>query len=335
MEQNLIWCSADCENNNYSDENDEAIVALKGVIKELKKDLESKDSYINRLKRNSAAFENDVEELESKLLGENEAYQLKINELQQKLEDRDRLINSPTNPSAVDIGNQTVLKVNNAQTQTTFLTRSLETQTSTEEVLVQTSETQTKTFLYEDKGTETSLMKVNNSSSQTKLTWCSNSQKRKVNTRMANKDKNDNTALTTCTERVKAASTGDRNDPVFLKVNKPQLLLIGNNNELKGLSMLFKRRTSSTYDINFQYSDRPLLIEEIVNLNAGLSLKFTKDDYVVLFAGSQNALRQQLPSKQFLKNLVEQYKNTNLLIIGPTYIPNRKILMFSYMTLIL
>lgn len=442
VDQNLIWCSAECECSSGDEESD-AIKALQITIRDLRRDLQIKDAHIERIKRNSTAFENDATEIEAKLLSENEAYKLKMNELKQELKEKKKVLDSVISVNAVNSETQRLLKLNTVQTQTTVITRTCETQTG-DKYSLRSSQTQTKTVISHDKeiqvslttsnvvnsetktelnaartqigfltktyetqtnnsessfqssqaqtntvmsqsrgeqtslinvnvvnsetqkelsseptqtafltktyethtndneialqspqtqtnattfhntGMQTSLINVNAASTQTKITWCLSSEtQRRVKERQINKNKAPhfsfvNDASQNCFDSV-------------VKRRKPQLLLIGNKTELRGLPMLFKRKSLSKFDINGQYSERPLMMEEIVKINAKLSLEFTKDDHVVLFTGSHNAIKGKLPSEQFLKNLIDHYKNTNLLIVGSSYVTNRKILnMFLY-----
>lgn len=80
-----IYCSINCAEKAKS-KHDEQIEMLNQIIKELKQELESRDTYIRNLRRKSEAFESDVIEFEQCYNKEIEVQKTTIKNLQKTLE---------------------------------------------------------------------------------------------------------------------------------------------------------------------------------------------------------------------------------------------------------
>lgn len=106
---------------------------------------------------------------------------------------------------------------------------------------------------------------------------------------------------------------------------KPQILIFGNKPYVTGTALLFKKYLYRKFDINCQYGTG-LLLEELTTEYLQLSKNFSKDDYVVIFVGRENALAGKNVDKQCLKQIAQVACNTNVIILGSSYEYNRPIL---------
>lgn len=103
-----------------------------------------------------------------------------------------------------------------------------------------------------------------------------------------------------------------------------QLLIIGDRN-VRGLSGMIKRFSNRRFDVNCQWSDR-IKFEDAVSLCLQLSRNFTRNDHVILFWGSENAIKGHSIKKGTVQALLEVDHKTNLTLIGPPLHANRPVL---------
>lgn len=109
------------------------------------------------------------------------------------------------------------------------------------------------------------------------------------------------------------------------RVKKPQILIFGNKPCVAGTGRMIKELIGGAFDSNCQYMEKAT-IQDLVNTFLPLTKKFTKNDFIILFTGIENAVRGQSIDEACLRRLGEAAKMSNLIIIAPPFAANRHIL---------
>lgn len=108
------------------------------------------------------------------------------------------------------------------------------------------------------------------------------------------------------------------------QTKKKQLLIMGGNNA-RGTGTLLKNLTNKTFDTNCQFDDRFKLSELICECSK-LCKKFNRDDYVLVFIPSFDAIIGRNITKDEMDRLARETSHTNLIVIGCGYHLNRPVL---------
>ena len=114
-------------------------------------------------------------------------------------------------------------------------------------------------------------------------------------------------------------NSGDKN----IKRKEQMLLLSGKNGYNYG--KLSKRITSSTFDINCQYSKNNNM-EEIIRYHDVLSQGFTENDFKILFWSPEDLRQRRNNETSVLREILNRSKEHNLIIVGCSYLPNKNAL---------
>lgn len=107
-----------------------------------------------------------------------------------------------------------------------------------------------------------------------------------------------------------------------LREKMKKILVMGNNN-VKGLITLLKQHTSHEYDINSHHADT---WKELSKLSSLFANKFNKNDYVIIFGSSSDAVRGNRLDTNLIRNVIEVFAETNLIIIAAALHHNRPVL---------
>ena len=111
-------------------------------------------------------------------------------------------------------------------------------------------------------------------------------------------------------------NSGDKN----IKRKEQMLLLSGKNGYNYG--KLLKRITSSTFDINCQYSKNNNM-EEIIRYHDVLSQGFTENDFKIIFWSPEDLRQRRNNETSVLREILNRSKEHNLIIVGCSYVPNK------------
>lgn len=107
-------------------------------------------------------------------------------------------------------------------------------------------------------------------------------------------------------------------------VKRHQTLIIGDEN-VRGFGNLVKQYSKKKFDVNCQWQKRITLLE-ITKLCSLFSKSFTKNDYIIAFLGSENAIKGLTLRDDDVKNLLNSCRHTNLILIGPPLYTDRPVL---------
>lgn len=319
---NLIYCSASCRDISEGEE-DDRIRSLVVLVHDLKAELQQKNEFIVRLKRNSQACQEDFADIENDLVdrikkyeGQISSYQVRLEELTLELgkyRDIPKADNeTQTSLSTCDKWSQSCVSRNTRYCQTISASSvsSVETQTTREhttEIGVQSSEI-LPTLASE-------LMMLNNISvgTQTSLqTKISNGKHVEVQTRVTCFHNNTRMNAAPRVEREGEATAGDRSPE---NPGNGQILILGSSASVRSVPGLLRDRGRLSFDINCQSFLGAECFESLARKGRPLSKSFTKRDFVILFLDSRCAGRDVVTAETLMSD-ISPYLGTNLIIIG-------------------
>lgn len=107
------------------------------------------------------------------------------------------------------------------------------------------------------------------------------------------------------------------------QVCKDRILIIGS--DIRGYLSLFKRETASKYDMNCQRMAN-MLIEDMLEECLLFCRKFTKNDFVFIFIGSQNCIAGKRLDEELIIRRLKEMESTNVILVGSSLFKNRPIL---------
>jgi len=105
----------------------------------------------------------------------------------------------------------------------------------------------------------------------------------------------------------------------------PQILIVGDQKSVVGCASLFKMFNEKKCDINCQFRKKPLF-SEIVTETVLYSRHLTRNDYIVVFIGCENALRGISIKQTEIEELLTVSNRTNLFVVGPPFADDRSVL---------
>mgnify|MGYP000155534021 FL=1 len=150
INENWIWCSEQCANQS-SIVSEDTLSALQQLVNEKTKELESKNEYIKRLKRQSTTFEGEAAEMEAQLVSQIESYKSELKVTTRKMEEQKEMLEklTPTN-NLVSTSTQTPILTNNRETETIFIKAAKETRTNVRSLCEAESQTESQTGMNDD-----------------------------------------------------------------------------------------------------------------------------------------------------------------------------------------
>lgn len=97
--------------------------------------------------------------------------------------------------------------------------------------------------------------------------------------------------------------------------NTRKVVIMGDRN-IKGFSFLIKQKVEGKIDVDSQMRPGLLLQEMLLELTP-LCQNFTNNDFVIIFIGSENAIKNKPIDDAKVTNFLNKCNETNLIFIGP------------------
>lgn len=314
INKNLIWCSKKCAEDAIKLEDNiiDSMKQYEDTIKSLRKEIEEKDRYIQRLKICNRDLEQEMLEFDQISHRKIEEQSLVITELKDEIRKslaESRIMTKTTSKILVDTGTQTTYLSHRSPNKTQSVVCQTESKlncsssTQTETELVQHGSTQTE--LSEEEIEEVrylnALLKIN----VTKSTQTSPQPKKCLETKPPYTKQND-------------TETKGKRHP-----SKPQLILLTN---LKlGELMNFKEYTNHTFDINMQYIHKGCFDDLVVHTENYVH-RLNSQDALVMLLGPENAITGKGINLDRLQKLIMNTKQTNVFISACPLSGNRSVL---------
>lgn len=296
IDQHQIYCSRSCSERAIS--NEFSVDRLKELQTEnvrLRAEIDLKDKHYQDMKTRSAAFEDDVFDMEGYYKKELEEKSKMIKDLQAKLNGIDGSVNqTPTRVQSVSTYTQTSSYFNkDANTQTLSCITSSEAQTEIDDYTIEEAfYLYALTHVHKECSTQTNFADFPDCDSN---------------------NNNNN-----------SSQTVPHHEYSFKR--KPQLVIIGDS-VVKGCAKLFKMGTSAKFDINTQYRPKTS-IEELCEIARTYLRKMNRNDFLILFTGPGDSIYGRNINTNILRDFVlRAASKTNVIIVGSAHMhPRRHIL---------
>lgn len=270
--------------HDNSEELEDHLQEFKNRIRELEEDVKEKSHQINRLKNDYVNFNNIAQEAE-------EAYNKKINE---------------QNATILDLRNEVInLKKQNSE----VLDKSCEDcELYKRKIHELNTNMMSKSSEFDKILSETALLKDKLNSAQLELATIHESNTRHVN----NKDREDIDNKTSSHRPNKVLK--NTNTAVLDNCHRKKQILLLSDSQGRRCGEILKILFDKIYN-TICITKANALMEDVVQDIVKLTKNFTKQDYVILLAGSNNASSKKFITKSFLQHLKNSLSHTNIIFI--------------------
>lgn len=351
-----ILCSKKCENHsqeNVKDEEIELIQDLREIIAELQNELREKNKQLERQTRKSIAFEDDVEEAEEKSHSEILEQKEQIQVLQRNLtiENKKRINDiEQKNQEIKDIKENLQKTIDQQKSELEMIGKKLlnekqKARDLEEEITKNNKDEENKNIeTYKNKLDELneSLTRVNAKRKQETEMAKTNIRELKEETHEINKKCSELTVINNNlnmkikeleeqlihTNRARNQKMEEKFNKVGKNTNKQprnrQILLMSGPNGYN-YGKIAKEISKNTFDTNCQ-SAKTNFFENITINHSILSRNYTEKDYKIIFTSNENARLGKNIDELYVREIVEQSNNTNLILVGAPFVWNRPIL---------
>lgn len=128
--------------------------------------------------------------------------------------------------------------------------------------------------------------------------------------------------------RIPLKSTGKINNGArtllnSVKQNKKQkIFLIADSNGRNCFKILEKLDKMNKYQITNNFKPNAVFENVVDNINNNSTKAYTKDDHVIIFAGTNNALNRKLINLEKIQETLKYLQNTNVILVAIPYLIN-------------
>ena len=310
IQDHKIYCSKICEEMSYEVESYNS--DLHSVINKLKDEIEEKNKFIHKVKRNTKAFEDDVLETERSFIEEIDEKKKTIINLNNKVS---QLIKEKIEKER----NQTEEDEN----QKIYEKNIMEMEMIIEKMRKKIASLDNKNKIISE---ELDLLRgqINKSN---KIEKNKDDADLKLNNIMDTIYKQNAVPLNNQNqgnEKTNEETNIIKEQKSHMVNNKPKILIMADNNG-KNCVNIFKNMYGSLVEVSCFYKPNAL-IEDVVTDCAKLTKTYNKNDHIIILAGVNNIIRGRNMKTAFLNNLLAGLNYTNVIIMGVPYVHRRDIL---------
>lgn len=300
-----ILCSSACQTSHNDQNGTESLYTNKIML--LENELLGKNNLIKRLKRNSQVFEDSVTESENKLVSQIEL----LTKHNDSLANEVKGLRKKESTLSSELENWVTVKqkLNRNIQELTDLNNNLRT-------TVETLEIENVAFSNDLKELR---QKLDELQKPVDARDCGSQTVPSSSVWQSGEDPPSGHGSTTTSNVQTKPSTSKS-----CAMSKRQTLVIGDEN-VRGFTYLIKQFSQHKFDVNCQWQRR-ITISEIISLCSLYSKNFTRNDFVVVFLGSEHAIKGITLRGDDVKNLFRSCEHTNLILIGPPLHLNRPVL---------